>query len=150
MIIGLLLCWEQWTQTVITAGDVRVLRFWDAEKELRVFDIPTGTDSPVTCIDSTYASVSHEHQLKSLPKEIIDDDDEGLCMGSDGGGSIDEMTTSFDGQRLGLVVAGCSDGSVRLYDRRCNPNEARVRTWIEYNSSILNVQMYDNKILSGR
>lgn len=34
--------WEQWTQTLITSGDTRVVRFWDAEKELKAFDIPTG------------------------------------------------------------------------------------------------------------
>lgn len=146
LLVGLLLCWEQWTQTVITTGDVRVLRFWDAEKELRAFDIPTGTDCSVTCLDSTYASISHEHQVKYIPKEI--DEDEGLYMGSDG--SSIEDAESFDAQRLGLVVAGCADGSVRVYDRRCNPNEARVRTWMENSIPVLGVQMYDNKIITGR
>lgn len=40
--LGVVMTWEQWTQTLITSGDARVVRFWDAEKELKAFDIPTG------------------------------------------------------------------------------------------------------------
>lgn len=131
---------------MITTGDVRVLRFWDAEKELRAYDIPTGVDCSVTCLDSTYANVSHEKQPKYVPKE--DADDEGLCMGSDSG-SIDEPD-AIDRTRLGLVVAGCADGSVRLFDRRCNPNDARIKTWMEYTAPVLGIQLRGNRIISGR
>lgn len=49
------MCWEQLTQTVITSGDVRIIRLWDAERELKSMDIPTGADCSVSCIDSSFA-----------------------------------------------------------------------------------------------
>lgn len=39
---GIVIAWEQWTQTVITTGDTKVIRFWDAERELKSFDLITG------------------------------------------------------------------------------------------------------------
>lgn len=132
---------------MITTGSVRVLRFWDAEKELRAFDIPTGTDCAVTCLDSSYSNASNDNQLKYVPPDD-DTEDEGLYMGSDA--SSTEGTESFDRQRLGSLVAGCYDGSVRVFDRRCNPNDARTRTWMDNSSPVLDVKMHDNKIISGR
>ena len=38
-----------------------------------------------------------------------------------------------------LLVAGCGDGSVRLYDIRKPSAEARVMTWREHNGYILEV-----------
>lgn len=32
-------------------GDVRIVRLWDAETELKKQDIPTGADCCATCID---------------------------------------------------------------------------------------------------
>lgn len=39
---GVVMCWEQNTQTIVMAGDARMLRVWDTEHELRLQDIPTG------------------------------------------------------------------------------------------------------------
>lgn len=54
------------------------------------------------------------------------------------------------GPRSGLVVVGCGDGSVRLFDRRCGPSEARVKTWMEHGGSVLGVQLRGNRVISGR
>lgn len=133
--------WEQWTQTVITSGDTRVIRMWDAECELKAFDIPTGTDYSVTCLDSTFSSVGHEKQNRLLIDSVQYDD--GIFMGMDG------ENTLFSNQKQGLIVAGCADGSVRLFDRRCHPSDARIKTWMEHGSWVLSAQMRDNKVISG-
>lgn len=135
---GIEMTWEQWTQTLITAGDSRVLRFWDAEKELKVFDLPTGTDSSVTCVDSSFSSICHENQKKYSSGYELNDD-----------GLLVKNTVSYHGPKLGLCVIGCVDGSVRLFDRRCSPNDAKVKVWLEHPGSVLTVQLRDNIIISG-
>lgn len=138
---GLLLAWEQWTQTAITTGDTRVLRFWDTEKEMKSFDIPTGADCSVTCLDSTYASVSHENQILRSMKDS-GSEDEGLYFGG-------EYSSYESRQKMGLVIAGFADGTVRVYDRRCNPNDARVKLWMEHSSPLFGVLLRGDKIVTG-
>ncbi|KAF7273223.1 hypothetical protein GWI33_014074 [Rhynchophorus ferrugineus] len=133
---GVLLAWEQWTQTVITTGDTRILRFWDVQKELKAFDISTGTDAPVTCVDSFYSGQNLGFSPIRLEK-----------IGSPPEG--DSPSRGTTGPKAGLAVVGCTDGSVRLFDRRCGPQEARVRTWMEHMEPVLAVQLYDNSVISG-
>lgn len=124
-----LLAWEQWTQTLITTGDTRILRFWDLEKELKTVDIPTGTDASVTCVDSSYSGLN----LDVTP--LVHNE-------SSGDGKVGL-------NRMGYAVAGCSDGSVRLFDRRCSAQDARVKVWMEHSGTVLAVQLKDNLIISG-
>ncbi|CAH1990620.1 unnamed protein product [Acanthoscelides obtectus] len=138
---GIVMLWEQWTQTLISSGDTRLLRFWDAECELKAFDIPTGTDSSVTCLDSTYSSICHEWQPSFNLLDFSVSDENG-CLFS-------EEAEPAQGPRTGLCVAGCADGSVRLFDRRCPPNEARCKMWMEHPGKVLAVQMRDNLVISG-
>lgn len=48
---GLITKWEQKSLTLAITGDVRIVRLWDAETELKKQDIPTGADCCTTCID---------------------------------------------------------------------------------------------------
>ncbi|XP_044734524.1 regulatory-associated protein of mTOR [Chrysoperla carnea] len=103
--VGVVMTWEQQTQKILVTGDVRLIRVWDAETELRVCDIPTGADCSATCIDSDNSN---------------------------------------------LIVVGCGDGSVRLFDRRLSPQEARVMTWREHTAWVLGVYLRHNeKLISG-
>ncbi|XP_067315547.1 regulatory-associated protein of mTOR isoform X7 [Pseudorasbora parva] len=47
---GMVVDWEQETGLLMTSGDVRVIRIWDIEREMKVQDIPTGADSCVTSL----------------------------------------------------------------------------------------------------
>lgn len=47
-IFGLQTAWHQSTQTIIAAGESKLIRVWDAEKELKVMDIHSGSDFPVS------------------------------------------------------------------------------------------------------
>ncbi|XP_065167267.1 regulatory-associated protein of mTOR isoform X2 [Atheta coriaria] len=135
---GLRLTWEQYTQSVITTGDTRVLRFWDAERELKLFDLPTGADCSVTSLDSTYSCVGHEQEPYMPPYQGCD----GLVMNS-----IDAQSTRPT--HRGLVVAGCADGSIRVFDRRCSPADSRIKTWIDHSSPVIGVQLRGNSVVSG-
>lgn len=99
----------------------------------------TGTDSVVTCIDSTYSSIYHEHYQKY-----------NKCDLKDNGLLCDNSNNSYHGPRSGMCVIGCADGSVRLFDRRCTSAESRVKVWMEHSGSVLAVQLRDNLVVSGR
>ena len=103
---GLVTSWEQRTLTLAVTGDVRIVRIWDAESELKKVDFPTGADCCVTSLDT------------------------------DGTGS--------------MMVVGCGDGSVRLFDRRITPNEARVMTWREHNAWVLGAYFLKNGLHPSR
>uniref|UniRef100_A0A3Q2NT53 Regulatory-associated protein of mTOR n=1 Tax=Fundulus heteroclitus TaxID=8078 RepID=A0A3Q2NT53_FUNHE len=49
---GMVVDWEQETGLLMTSGDVRVIRIWDTDREMKVQDIPTGADSCVTSLSS--------------------------------------------------------------------------------------------------
>lgn len=49
-VFGLQTAWHQSTQTIFVGGESKILRLWDAEKELKVQDIPSGSDFPVSHI----------------------------------------------------------------------------------------------------
>jgi hypothetical protein len=46
---GLVVAWEQQQQQLAVAGDLapRLVRLWDVEREMRLRDLPTGSDSCV-------------------------------------------------------------------------------------------------------
>ncbi|GAB0100210.1 regulatory-associated protein of mTOR [Sergentomyia squamirostris] len=104
--VGLVTSWQQNFQTLVTAGDLKVLRLWDTERELKLWDIPTDADSAV-------------NTLSSAPN--------------------------------GIIAAGCQDGSVRLFDKRCSPHDARFMTYMEHTRPILNVCLRDDceNLISG-
>lgn len=47
---GLVLDWSQESLQLLATGDVRLVRIWDVERELRVADIPTGSENCVTSV----------------------------------------------------------------------------------------------------
>ncbi|ESO89570.1 hypothetical protein LOTGIDRAFT_147897, partial [Lottia gigantea] len=101
--------WEQETGMLIASGDVRIIRIWDTQKELKIQDIPTGADSSVTSL-------------------------------------------SCDSSGRSLIIAGCGDGTVRLFDRRLAAPECRVMTLQEHSSMVCKVHLQkgsEGKIISA-
>eukprot|EP01116_Phalansterium_solitarium_P015860 TRINITY_DN354_c0_g2_i1.p1 TRINITY_DN354_c0_g2~~TRINITY_DN354_c0_g2_i1.p1 ORF type:complete len:1471 (+),score=651.08 TRINITY_DN354_c0_g2_i1:184-4596(+) len=107
---GLVVDWQPKRAQLMAAGDADIIRVWDLVRELRVQDMPTGSDSAVT-------SLAH----------------------------------SKDG--AGLLVAGCADGSVRVFDPRSPSRSSPVCTFAEHQKDwIVNVQCpksSGDKIISG-
>lgn len=92
--INLVTAWHQRSQTIFAAGDSKYIKLWNADQELLISDVPTGTEAPV----------------------------------------VDIVSASN-----GIIAAGCSDGSIRLFDPRLPPNSCRIGTYCEYNQSVLTV-----------
>lgn len=90
-VFGLQTAWHQSTQTIFVGGESKILRLWDAERELRVQDIATGSDFPV----------SH---ISCAPNA--------------------------------LFAVGFGDGSIKIFDRRAQPNESRIMTYREHCQSL--------------
>ncbi|KAL9878581.1 regulatory-associated protein of mTOR isoform X1 [Glossina fuscipes] len=44
-----------------------------------------------------------------------------------------------------IIAAGCSDGSVRLYDKRCSPQDSRIRVYREHSGAILSACLKDDQ-----
>ncbi|XP_045477385.1 regulatory-associated protein of mTOR isoform X1 [Harmonia axyridis] len=138
---NLILTWEQWTQMVIAASDTKVLRFWDMVKEMKAFDLYIGTDSPVTCMDSTFSNMSNENLSNYTSNK------DNFCSCTNESFSIDRPCSTAC---HGYVVVGCENGWVRLFDRRCNPLDGRVKSWEEDGFPVLGVKLLrDNIIISG-
>uniref|UniRef100_A0A0P5SHU1 Regulatory-associated protein of mTOR n=1 Tax=Daphnia magna TaxID=35525 RepID=A0A0P5SHU1_9CRUS len=94
---GLVLDWNQDSLQLLATGDVRLIRIWDVERELKVSDFPTGSENCVT-------SIHHSPRDRSL------------------------------------FVAACGDGSVRLFDKRCNAQKSRVMTWREHTAWVIDCE----------
>lgn len=106
---GLVVGWEQQTGILLASGDVRFIRVWDTQREMRMQDIPTGADSCVTSL-------------------------------------------ACDSVGRSLLIAGCGDGSVRLFDRRLPPSDSRVMALREHAGWVTSVFLQrggDCNIISG-
>ncbi|KXJ28610.1 Regulatory-associated protein of mTOR [Exaiptasia diaphana] len=106
---GLVVNWEQETGILLASGDVRFIRVWDTQREMKMQDIPTGADSCVTSL-------------------------------------------ACDSVGRSLLIAGCGDGSVRLYDRRLPPSDSRVMALREHSGWVTSVFLQkggDGNIISG-
>ncbi|EDO47933.1 predicted protein [Nematostella vectensis] len=106
---GLVVNWEQETGILLASGDVRFIRVWDTQREMKMQDIPTGADSCVTSL-------------------------------------------ACDSVGRSLLIAGCGDGSVRLYDRRLPPSDSRVMALREHTGWVTSVFLQkggDGNIISG-
>lgn len=49
---GVILSWNQFEHKLIASGETRVIRLWDANKEMKIRDLNTGADSCVTSIST--------------------------------------------------------------------------------------------------
>ncbi|XP_053210164.1 regulatory-associated protein of mTOR-like isoform X3 [Panonychus citri] len=97
---GIRIHWNQESRHLIGAGDSKMIRIWDSEKEARLRDLPTGADCSVTSLSS-------------------------------------------DGS---IICAGCQDGTIRLFDERCSPNDTRILTFREHAKWVVNAHLYpDNQ-----
>lgn len=103
---GLLTAWHQQSETIIVGGESKILRLWDADKELKILDIQTGSEFVVSHIS---------------------------CAPN------------------GIFSVGFGDGSIRIYDRRCYPNENKVITYREFCVPLLTVNMRNdcNSLVTG-
>ncbi|XP_030567760.1 regulatory-associated protein of mTOR [Drosophila novamexicana] len=59
--------------------------------------------------------------------------------------SVRVLSPFVANKRCDLIVAGCADGSVRLFDKRCAPQDARIRVYREHMAPILHACLRANE-----
>ncbi|CDQ68891.1 unnamed protein product [Oncorhynchus mykiss] len=124
---GMVVDWEQETGLLMTSGDVRVIRIWDTEREMKVQDIPTGADSCVT-------SLSCDSQ-RSLIAAGLGDGSVRLYDRRMGANECRVMTyrehsswvvkAHLQKQTDGKVISVSVDGDVRFFELR-SPDSVNV------------------------
>jgi len=128
--VGLVLAWDQRASLLAAAGDTRVLRLWDCQAETRVADLPTGSESFVTCLDLGWEG------SKSVVAASFGDGSVRLFDTRAAGGQARAMVHREHRQFLlacrlqaqGRLVTGCTDGVVKVWDVRRQASLATIPT----------------------
>lgn len=93
---GMVMEWQQNSTSLFFSGACKFIRLYDTNSELKVMDLPTGSDGCVTSLLN-------------------------------------------DSQNISLVMASCSDGSVRIFDTRQAPSSSRICSF-KHSSWVINCQ----------
>ncbi len=110
---GLVLDWQQGQGKLLVAGDVKVIRVWNAATEI------------CTNVGSSSTFLYHINGYKDIPARS------GSCI-----------TSLTSDQVAGNVfVGGYGDGAIRVFDQRLKPALAMVKVWREHKQWITNVHM---------
>ena len=83
------------------------MRLWDCTAETKLADLPTASESFVTCVDLGWV-------LKSVNSKNSWNREGGLTL----------VSSRWEGSKS-VLAASFGDGSVRLFDARAAPGQAR-------------------------
>jgi regulator-associated protein of mTOR len=112
---GLVFDWQQGRGLVLVAGDVKVIRVWNAGTEV--------------CI-----SVGYFERDTSMFSDWLSQD-----IPARSGSCITSLTS--DQVEGDVFVAGFGDGAIRVYDQRQKPATAMVKVWKEHKQWVTNVHL---------
>lgn len=111
---GLVLEWQQGKGRALVAGDVKVIRVWDAATEL---------------CTSVSLLLGCRSQTSNIGKSIL----------ARSGACITSLTS--DQVAGNILVAGFGDGAVRVYDQRIDPRSAMIEVWKDHKQWVTKVHM---------
>lgn len=49
-----------------------------------------------------------------------------------------------------IFAAGCKDGSIKVFDKRLPPDDAKIASFIGHHSKILTLRLQDATVVSAR
>lgn len=127
---GLILEWQQLRGLLLVSGDVKIIRVWDAPRELCLVDIPARSTSSITSLTSDQVAGNifiagfddgslrvYDRRLDSRESMVRTWNSSGRHhRGSGSGGSIRNVHMQRGGFRE--LVSGSLDGCVQLWDIR--------------------------------
>nr|CAD7399474.1 unnamed protein product [Timema poppensis] len=125
--------WVQRSQRLVVTGDVRVIRLWDADTELKIQDIPTGADCCVTSIatdlsESCLTLVGCGDGSVRLFDDRVPPHESRVMTWREHTGWVVDVSLRAESQGTGMAVSGCVAGDVRLYDLRRNSSVSTCQT----------------------
>jgi len=132
---GLVSEWQQSRGSLLVSGDVKVIRIWDAPRELCVLDIPARSSSSITSLTSDQVAGNifvagfddgsirvYDQRLDARESMVrswkLTRQPNGQPFNNVGYGSIKNVHMQRGGFRE--LVSGSSDGFVNLWDIRLN------------------------------
>lgn len=124
---GLLTEWQQIRGSLLTTGDVKIIRVWDAHTETVEVDIPAKTSSLITSITSDQLAGNivvagfADGSLRVYDRRV-DPRDSMVRLWGPGAGSKRTWINNVHMQRGGYreLVSGATNGVVELWDIRMN------------------------------
>ena len=115
---GLVLDWQQGQGKALVAGDVKVIRVWNAATEVC-------TNVSIDFFDRSIFLQNIDNRIQDIPARS------GSCITS----------LTSDQVAGNIFVAGFGDGAVRVFDQRLKPTTSMVKVWREHKQWITNVHM---------
>ncbi|XP_036924243.1 regulatory-associated protein of mTOR [Sturnira hondurensis] len=117
---GMVVDWEQETGLLMSSGDVRIIRVWDTDREVKVQDIPTGADS---CVTSLSCDSHRSLIVAGLGDGSVRVYDRRMALGECRVMTYREHTAWVVKTRLqkrpeGRIVSASVNGDVRFFDPR--------------------------------
>ena len=109
---GLQLAWSQPEQLLVGAGDAKNIRVWDCSAEVRLCDLPTQSDSCVTCLDmdkGVLAASFGDGQIKLFDYRAPPTSARIMAFREH-----KQLVLSLKMQESGKLVSGCTDGVVKV------------------------------------
>ena len=109
---GLQLAWSQTAQVLVGAGDAKIIRLWDCQAELRMGDLPTQSDSCVTCMDmdkGMLAASFGDGQIKIFDYRAPPSSARVMAFREH-----KQVVLALKMQENGKLVSGCTDGVVKV------------------------------------
>lgn len=116
---GLVMTWQQQSETVVVGGESKHLRYWDACTERKLCDMPTGSDSAVSVLHSSayssfIAAGCRDGSVRLFDKRLPGSEAR-VRTYRETSGNILAACLRDNGEHL---VVGCSQNSVRIFDVR--------------------------------
>lgn len=116
---GLILFWDQEARQLAAGGDPKVVRLWDACREMRVQDIHTGCDTGVTSLagdgEHLICAGCKDGSVRVFDKRL---NDARIYTFRDHESSIVCAHIFPDQEKHVSVLSGSSNGEVRFWDKR--------------------------------
>lgn len=118
---GLVMAWQQQSETIVVGGDAKVLRCWDARTERKVCDLATGSDAAVSVLHASpysgYIAAGCRDGSVRLYDKRLPGGEARVRTYRETSGTVLAACLRDNGEHL---VVGCSQKSVRIFDVRHN------------------------------
>ncbi|XP_052865400.1 regulatory-associated protein of mTOR [Anopheles cruzii] len=115
---GLVLAWHQRSQTIVAAGEAKYVRLWDAEREMRICDMPSGSDTSIrklSCApNGLFAAGFYDGSVRIFDRRCPPADQRCATIRE----HLHPILTLCMRDDCESLVAACAGSIVRLYDLR--------------------------------